>query len=232
MTGKRKASGDGISRKVQKVTTVSRTEGAMENLEQKTAKLERELRRLKTTRERKYYEYAVTTPATFGTTSIVYNICQPGQGINQVERIGDVVQPSFLHFRGVVDSAPGSTVASIARITVIQRKDGLIPTGDTTALTRVYGTGIGTAAAPVTQYHWDNRDDFIVLHDETVRLSPLGQDDSQHVIEISRRLKNKVYFQNGATTVERGGIYLLLTSSLGATSPRAFFTSRVTYFDD
>lgn len=81
----------------------------------------------------------------------------------------------------------------------------------------------------------DNTERFVVLSDNTYKLTDMGYDASTNVITIFKKLNCHVDFDDdNSTTITTGGLYLyVITNSTDATHhPTFFYQTKLTYYDN
>lgn len=222
----------GKRQKVQHVVEVSREEGEVEALQQKTARLERSLRKVRNDREVKYHDENAVLGIVDDQVNGTSVLCDPLQGSTVATREADEIAPIRLLLNGHIEMNTASTLTSQRiRCIILQSKEGFIPSTITATPSNsavLSGGGLG-AQAILTPYDHNNRKHFTVLMDETFTVT--DQDPS---VDFSRSIKisRKVRFQEaGAVLAERGQIYLCRFSTEGTNGPKMAWYSRVLYHD-
>jgi len=195
-------------------------------------KLKRDVRLLKSSNETKHHDENYPGGFIDFSTNHVTTLLDPGQSITNQTRIGNEISPFHLRIRGTVDWNPVSGAPQLVRILVIQSKQRFVPVTNTNTIS----TGVlilsGTSQAPISDFNYENRKKFTVLHDRQYMVS---EDDQSQPINVSKRIKRKLVFQEGgSTTAERGQIYMLIYSdqaSASSSKPVVRAYSRIQYKD-
>lgn len=218
--------------RVQEVVTVSRAEGKVQALQQKTARIERSLRKVRNDREVKYHDENATLGIVDDGVNSTSILCDPLQGSTVATRDADEIAPFRLLLNGHIEVNPLSTLPSQRiRCIVIQSKEGYIPSTITATPSNsslLAGGGLG-AQALVTPYDHNNRKHFTVLMDETFTVS-----DQEPAVDFSRSFKvsRKIRFaEAGSNTAERGQLYFCRYSTEGTNGPKISWYSRTLFRD-
>lgn len=169
--------------------------------------------------EQKIYE--VTSSYSPDTTGSLVNLCNPAQGDGYKDRDGLSIKPLSLKVRAMIQ--PNFTVAGTYVRVVIFRghnENGTAPT-----ITDVIPT-IGAKYL----LNWPLRSKNHIMYDKLYYTSSV----EGKVFHINKtfNLKGHITWTSDATTIENGGIYMIMFSNLGATLPFMDYQTRVQFTDN
>lgn len=202
-------------------------------LRRQTTKLASDLRKLKSSREVHYHDETDAGLATpYDVTNRVAVLCDPIQGDGRTQRAGDSISPISIDLRMRLQS--NTAFGNVARVLLIQSKERFVPVSNAATGTSAVWEDAGTALAPMSQFFWDNRQHFKVLHDEVVRLGSANADSSIVYLHIYKKLSGKINFLEETSAPAQGQIYLVMTSNMsnaGGGAPTIAWTSRVCFHD-
>lgn len=182
--------------------------------------LKKQVRRLKVHDEHKYHDEYFPRASISYLTNSTTTLFDPAQGSTNQTRIGNEASCYRINLQGIVEASYASTLEpQQVRISVIQSKEGFVPsTTATSAAQKTY-------AVPATSYTVNvpfddnNRKHFVVLWDKTFTLNNTngtGCIGFKKSIKVSRRT---VFEEAGSTTAEKGQIYVLATTSSPSATP-------------
>lgn len=215
------------------VVPASKQEAEISALRRQTTQLASDVRKLKSSREVHYHDendIGLATP--YDVTNRVAILCDPAQGDARTNRSGDSITPISLNLRIRISS--NSSIANLARFMIIQSKERFVPVSTASTGTSAVWEEAGTANAPLSDFFWDNREHFVVLHDEVVTLGSAGASNAIQYRHIKKKLTRKINYLAGTTGPAEGQIYLVMTSTLnngGGSSPTIAWHSRVRFLD-
>lgn len=216
------------------VVPSSKQDAEISSLRRQTTQLASEVRKLKNSQEIHYHDekdVGLATP--YDVVNRVAILCDPAQGDGRTNRSGDSITPLSIDLRMKI--AGNSTIASVARILLIQAKTRFVPDSTANTGTSAVWEEAGTSLAPLSNFYWDNRNDFVVLHDECVEVGPTGGSDSSVTYRhIHKKLHRKINYIGGTTGPTEGQIFLVMTSTVantGGTAPVIKWHSRVRFLD-
>ncbi len=148
-----------------------------------------------------------------------------GIGTSDTTRIGDDIRPTHLSLHYAV-TGQGSTI-NLVRVIILQtrcRATAPPPTVDLIELTRQ-----GDPKTPMSQFFFDGRGQYKVLHDKLHTLSANGNNNSVHRVSISKFAYKKIQFYAGSPIDKDHGIYFYAFSDVNASIPSVRITSRLHY---
>lgn len=216
------------------VVPASKQEAEITALRRQTTRLESAVRKLKSDREVHYHDendIGLATP--YDVTNRVAILCDPAQGDARTNRSGDSITPISLDLRMRVSG--NSTVASLVRVLVIQAKERFVPVSTAATGTSAVWEEAGTSNAPLSNWFWDNREHFVVLHDQVVPIgNTAGSANAVNFLHIKKKLTRKINYIAGTTGPAEGQIYLVMTSTANNASgaaPVIAWHSRVRFYD-
>lgn len=216
------------------VVPESKQEEQISVLRRQTTKLASDVRKLKSDREVHYHDendVGLATP--YDVTNRVAILCDPPQGDARTDRSGDTISPISLDLRMRISG--NSTIASFVRILVIQSKERFVPVSTAATGTSAVWDEAGTSNAPVSNFFWDNRQHFVVLHDEVVPVGNTGgAANAITYLNIRKKLSRKINYLAGTTGPAEGQVYLIMTSSINnasSSAPIIAWHSRIRFHD-
>lgn len=215
------------------VVPESKEEAELSVLRRQTTKLASDVRKLKSAREVHYHDendVGLATP--FDVTNRTALLFDPPQGDGRTDRSGDSVTPISLEIRGRIQNLHTAGVA--ARILIIQSKERFVPVSNSATGTSAVWELAGTSNAVSSPFFYDNREHFIVLHDETYMLGSTGASNNMLPFHIKKKIYRKVNYIAGTTGPANGQIYMVMTSTASNASgvaPVIAWHSRIKFLD-
>lgn len=174
--------------------------------------------------EMKQYPAAIASTA-FGWTGVNFQLDGLSQGVGDQQRTGDSIKCMHLNLRLTIRQAAAATIPTVVRVMVVRSVDEPVSTLDLNA----YDT---TASAVNGACNWDQRKQYHTLYDETFvcffYYAMLGVVQ----LHISKKLNSHIQFENGATTVEKGALQLVLWSDDNTNKPTVIGVSELHYVDN
>lgn len=163
-------------------------------------------------------------------SSVFFNMSRGDQGRNQFE--GNWIRPTGWLFRYYMHT---SEIRNCVRILLFQWLDATVPVAS--GVLQDISAGWGVISPTLVT----NRNYIRVLYDRTHQIAPqagnagtLGGEGISPVVKVwipGKKLQ-KVRFQSGANTVQRGDLYVLaISDDVILPQPQLTFWSRVTYSD-
>lgn len=156
----------------------------------------------------------------------------PARGTTSSQIVGDFANLLRIVIRGTIrqTGAPG-----FLRLSLIRSKQRFVPeSDDASQLQGVWALG-GTSNAVNSQWLYENRHHFKVLHDQTFALGDesVGGGDAVQTFLINKKLDGEFRYAFASTTADEGQVYLLMTSSFATTGgPFVAYSSRIFYTDN
>lgn len=190
-------------------------------------------RSLKRTFETKYYDFMLSLQPASNVVGIA-SIFAPPQGLQDINRIGDVVKVKSVMFNFQVGQ-PIATAAGVkdnhsVRVLMIQWKGESVPTA-----ANIFST-IATTDVALSTYNEDSlRELMHVLYDRTFYLHDTSNQLTGVMNKYLRRYRRNITFRAGNLIPLDGQFYFVISSdyaaAVGELQPRYNFRSRVTYTD-
>lgn len=185
----------------------------------------KKVKRVLNTEEKVFDATTAINPTNAGA---IQSLLAPPQGDNIGSRDGDSIRPLNLEFKWHCTQQVAFTINASVRAIIFrgygEHGTAPIPANVLELLTAVQGIN-----APIT---YQNRERFTVLYDNTITLTSGIQDGSAKNGSFQCQLSGHTLYTTGATTVEDGGLWLLLiTDALLATGPAWYSYSRVWFSD-
>lgn len=187
--------------------------------------------------EKKHYTTNATTVATYAGSII--DLCDPAQGQDQDERIGDSIKPLHLTIRGTVESDDSGGPVQHCRVIIFRYKD---ENGITININDILDPNLtSTSSVVYCNKNWDKRFHSKILYDKmfTVGYHASGgttQDGMppSRYFKFSTKLFGHINWADSATTQEGGGLYMLVvTNGANASNvPVVRWVSRTVYTDN
>lgn len=154
------------------------------------------------------------------TTGSVTDLCIPSQGDTYINRSGIKINPKSLLLRAHLVQ---STVAVNTTVRVILFR-GMREGGTAFAVTDILQQA--TMDSPLV---WLTRDRFTLISD---RCYTLNDTNNTSIMVINRHsLKKALTFNGNSTTIQDGGVYMLLLSNEATNTPLFDWYTRVTFTD-
>lgn len=185
--------------------------------------------------ENKYFPVTGTTTNVDSSNAIGSALCLVTQGVSDSQRVGDVIMPTRLEFRGIVHLGATQITSSPIRLIFFRYEND-----DNSPVAAQLFQDSSQALVSTCPAH-DYRSKYIILHDETFNLpytatlggvSPI---DSCKVVKIvlGKSKMKKIQFQAGITTGQNRIFYCFLSdkSSVGTVAPTILWYSRLDYTD-
>lgn len=169
--------------------------------------------------EHKYADY--DAGATVLAAGTVYPLFNPSQGDGQTQRDGDSVKLQSLNLRMTISHNTSATGSYIRCIIFRGHQERAV------AYTTAMLLQTATIDSPKT---YENRFRTKILHDQTYNISNVGINSK--FIRITKKLFGHVVFTPANTTIEDGGLYMLLISNEATNVPSANWYSRTTFTDN
>ncbi len=152
------------------------------------------------------------------------NLCNPGQGFTDTNRIGDRIQLTSIRWRQMCIRDNNENLG--VRVIIILDKYNTVDTiNDILTLTGAPDVGL------YSDYNHDKRRDYRVLYD---RVHSIDQNNRTYSFKFTRmKLKYTVKFQDATTIIEKGALKLYLISNQPgeADAPQYQANFRVFYKD-
>lgn len=169
--------------------------------------------------EYKYYDYQVAADS-ISSTGYVDNIFQPDQGVTVVERQGDSCKPMRTSGRVTFTMHPSATTTQVRCILFRGKQENGV------------SYSVGNLLEYVSTLSPKNDSDRFrtkIFHDKTYILNT-----NRPNINLNWNYKQygHVNFVTGATTIENGGIYILLISDQATNTPTIGTVLRTTFTDN
>lgn len=155
------------------------------------------------------------------------------QAVSDVDYIGNVITPVNLVVRYIVTKSTTTEDYNMMRVMVVQDRTSGVPT-----IANVFASA-GNSRTPLSPLDIDFDNTYTVLYDRMHILSGTSGDASNEnqlgrIVIPGKRLR-KIYFNDAAGSLERGGLYLICVSDStegGVTGhPDIAFISRLYYKD-
>lgn len=215
------------------VVPQSEEEAEISVLRRQTTKLASDVRKLKSSREIHYHdENDVGQQTPYDVTNRTAVLFDPPQGDGRTDRSGDSVTPISLEIRGRIQGL--HTAGVLARITIIQSKERFVPVSNASSGTSAIWNEANTTNSVNSDWFYDNREHFVVLHDKVYNIGSTGADNSNIAFHIKKKLSRKVNYIAGTTGPANGQIYMVMTSTASNASgvaPTIAWHSRVKFLD-
>lgn len=155
--------------------------------------------------------------------SIFYDLCLPAVGTSNEMRVGDQITCKSIKLNGVLAT---TGLNATVRIIILKDKQNLVNAG-----TSIMYAQPGNVFAPIEHFAKDKARRYTVLYD---RMFSVDTYNPQKVIKIALYgLNDKVTFQGSSTTVNSGGLKLMLVgdSAPGSSKPVFKFLTEATFTD-
>lgn len=195
------------------------------SLAKKGANQLKKLKRVLNTEEK---IYDLTTNFSVVTAATVVSLLAPAQGDAFNQRDGDSVRPLNLEFKWILDNnILNTTLPFQARILIFRAtgERGSIPVISDILESVTAGANI------VSPHRYSTRERYNVLYDHTEHVTPGGWDNATSDGAFTTRLSGHTLYTPGATTVEDGGLYLVVVSDTTSDAPAFRYGAR-TWFSD
>lgn len=169
--------------------------------------------------EHKFQDKSVTSnPDNSGSTAKLFD---PAQGTSVSNRGGDSVKLANLTFRAIMNKS-GSATNTNLRVIVFR---GNRENGTTPSVSALLQT-----TSVISPKNHDNRFDTKILFDRVFQMNDGATTMRQ--LNLNIKLGTHVNFSSGTTSIEDGGIYILLLSDQSTNTPQIKYYSRITYVDN
>lgn len=175
----------------------------------------------------------------------VFNVCSglaSGAGSAGTERLGLSIKPLSLEFNFLVRGNPTSSIYQTMRVIVVQgRKEAATAPTTANILQQT-----GAVDSYLSSYNWPQMrlGKFKVLYDKTFAVgssminsntaatayqSSLPEQINRH--KLFYKFKHNILYTSGATTVQDGGLYIMMISDVSANGPYIDGYTRLMYED-
>lgn len=196
------------------------------------AELKRKVNKIAGTIETKYHDELQPAVLVSNGVESVSILSDPTASFTNQTRIGNEISPFHLRVKGTIGFNPAQVNTNQrVRMMIIQSKQGFVPQTTSTSSNTGVLTMAGTVSVVNSDFNYENRKHFTVLHDKTYIVDSASK--PAILFNISKKISRKVVFEEASsTTAEQGQIRLLLFSDNDITNPPIVtWYSRMQYKD-
>lgn len=187
----------------------------------------RKIKKINAQVEAKESRISVVTNLELNEVDSITTLSVVAQGLDDDDRIGNTIFCKNIMIRGILHNDHGTPVDALVRLIVFRWKN---PRSDVPATS----SGVLESLAINSMRDWKERDQFVVMYDNTFSL-----DTTQHTkvpFKIRLKINKKIMFNastKSATAAETNGIYISSFSDVTGTTnnPRMDVQSRMTFTD-
>lgn len=172
--------------------------------------------------EVKFHDVDQTAGVTTASTGIVHDLTVIAQGDTQLTRNGSSLKPLHFSLKGTINQNSTQPTASVRCILF----RGKLENGTTPTVTTYL-----ESASIYAQINHDNKFQHNTLMDKTFVLTNVGS-NRRVPFNIEQKLFGHVNYDDATTTIEAGGLYLLLITDNTSLTPVVTYYSRMTFTDN
>lgn len=196
-----------------------------QNTAMKALKLAQQIKRMVNVEYKlDYANSALSSGDTVSWTGSVANLCQPPQGDGVTSRDGDSIKTIRLSGRLFITQNASAT-DSLLRVIIFRGKN---ENRTVYAPTDVLYSSTGLMIFNGKEH--ENRFRTKTLYDKTFSMSDTGK--SNFLVNLNLKLDGHITFGSGSTSIENGGVYMLLVSNEQTNFPKVAYTLKTSYTDN
>lgn len=155
-------------------------------------------------------------------------ICLPAVGTGHNNRLGDSIRIKQMHLTGnLIPGGDTSSDGNIMRLVIIQSKlaDGAVPPTITDV---IHAADVRS----VSKINHDNRASYSIMFDKVFFVGSSAANNVPRIKNLNVRLTppTKTYFDTGATTLQKGGVWLYVFSNAAANHCTADLQIRTEFY--
>jgi hypothetical protein len=204
--------------------------GDVDNMIQHGQEAWNAVRRLLNVEEKAFFTAnAARTPTyTWSVTDLTSGIAQ---GVTDSERTGDSIKLMELNIRGYLEGNSNTNYIGGVnfRIVVTRSVDEALDVADVFV-------DSGSVLAPVSQFVWDTRKQYVVIHDELYTTQATAYDATNLFgrgvnFHLHRKLNSHSQFLSNSTTVEKGAIQVWMAVNV-ASGVTLQWSAKLVYVDN